>query len=359
MFLLALLLSKAQAASAPKLEMVAELAYPPGGMTVTSRGDFVVSLHQFARPRQRVIRFSRKGELIAFPEDRWSLDPPSTRIALDAVLGVRVGDGGIVWMLDNGLRGEVTPKLVGWDVRKERLFRVIHLPPPVTVESSFVIDLAVDADEGFIYLADMAEGKRAALIVVDIDTGNARRLLEGHTSTTPEEIDIVVDGKRVEVARLDGSRTPLRMGVSSITVDRKGSWVYFCPTNGRVLYRVDSEDLRDESLSPVELGNRVEAYSPKPVSTGLSIDSKGNIYLRALAAKAIGVLPPKTRSYMPYLQDPRLLWPGGLCFGTDGKLCVFTSQLHRMPYFNSGKDETVKPFRIFKFKALSSGSVGR
>ena len=81
-----------------------------------------------------------------FPNQTWSAGDGQMRISLDSVLGIQSDTSGVVWLLDNGMRGGVVPKLVGWDSRTDELARVIHLPPPATPANGFVNDLAAQND---------------------------------------------------------------------------------------------------------------------------------------------------------------------------------------------------------------------
>ena len=56
--------------------------------------------------------------------------------------------GGIVWMVDNGRRGESIPKLFAWNTKEDRLHRIIYLPPPTTLKTSFLDDLAIRPHDG-------------------------------------------------------------------------------------------------------------------------------------------------------------------------------------------------------------------
>ena len=116
--------------------------------------------------------------------------------------------------------------------------------------------------------------------------------------------------------------------------------------------------MRDETLTPIELVARVEGYAEKPPCDGISIDSKDNIYVADVGSKAIGVIRASTKKYEIYEADDRFLWPDGLCFGNDGRLYFYASQLHLTAPYNGGRDHTQPPFHIYKVKALSSGAVG-
>lgn len=96
-----------------QFNIAAELATGPGNVTVTGTGRIVMSQHQFYQPQYSVVEY-KDQKLIPFPNSEWSAaDSPAT-LKLDSVLGIRSDANGIVWMLDNGMRSGVTPKLVGY-----------------------------------------------------------------------------------------------------------------------------------------------------------------------------------------------------------------------------------------------------
>jgi len=97
------------------------------------------------------------------------------------------------------MRSGITPKLVGWDTNNDKLYRVIYLPPPVAPKDAFVNDFAIDSGRKRIFISDPAGGSNAALIVVNLETGAARRVLEGHVSVVPENVDLIIDGRPIQV----------------------------------------------------------------------------------------------------------------------------------------------------------------
>jgi len=256
--LVAVLIGGAPAAADPAIEVYAAMNEGPGNIAVTPEGDVIVSLHQFYRPEWRVVAVAPNGTLEPYPTPAWSGPPGADGVGFDAVLGLRADTKGRVWMLDNGRLTGSVPKLVAWDHVRDRLHRVIHLPAPASAGNTFQNDLAVDLDHGAIYLADPAGGDNAALVVVDLRTGFARRLLEGHASVVPEDVTATVEGRPLEVERPDGSLVEPRVGINPITIDPASEWVYYGPMSGTSLYRIRTSHLLDESLSPAALGGRVE-----------------------------------------------------------------------------------------------------
>jgi sugar lactone lactonase YvrE len=149
-------------------------------------------------------------------------------------------------------------------------------------------------------------------------------------------------------------------GVNPITVDKKGRYLFFGPMNSQILYKVETEDLRNPDLLEQELVGRLKRVTgQKPIASSMSIDSKGNIYFADIQRQAITFISVADQRLHSLVTDPRILWPDGLCFGADGKLHFFASQLNRAAIFNEGKDQSHPPFWVFKIKALSSGAVGR
>lgn len=109
--------------AAADLEVVAELPVGPGNITVTPDKRIILSLHPFYSPDKRVVELTRGGKLIPFPDASWNAGDLRTSHSFDSVLGIQCDKNGVVWMLDNGLRGGSTPKLVGWDTSENRLAR--------------------------------------------------------------------------------------------------------------------------------------------------------------------------------------------------------------------------------------------
>lgn len=316
----------------PKLEMVYQLPLAPAGLTITPDNHFLMSVSREERPQNRVIDVGKGGTSRPFPTTDISQASAGQPLLLDAVEGMQIDKAGVVWMLDNGRRSEYPPKVVGWDTTKYKLHRIYNLAFPAVLPGSLLDDLAVDPEAPFIYISDPAAGADAALVVLDLTTGLAHRVLQGHPSVVPVAgLELTIDGHKVETRRLDGTVADPQGGVSALALDKKGEWLYFGPVRSQKLYRVRTEHLRDVNMLPEKLAGLVEEYSTKPVSDGMSMDNKGNIYVSDLAAKGIGMISAGKKEYRILAAEPRLLWPAGLCFGADGWLYFFTNTSRTRP----------------------------
>ena len=344
--------------STANFSIVAKLSQGPGNVTATPAGRVIMSQHQFYQPQFSVVERHEDGSITPFPNNELNNRTRRAGLTLDSVLGIRTDMNGVVWMLDNGMRSGVTPKLVGWDTKIDKLHRVIYLPEPIAPKNAFVNDFTIDSRHNRIFIVDPAGGANAAFIVVDLETGAARRVLEGHPSVVPEPIDLVIDGRPIEIKSSDGRLTRPRIGVNPVTEDLENEWVYFGPMHGTSLYRVKAADLADETLDEKRLGGRVERYSAKPICDGITIDKDNNIYLGELAENAIGVIRPN-RSYARLAQDADLSWVDSLAFGPSGKLYAVVNQLHRSAVLSGGQERSKPPYLLILVKALAEGLPGR
>ncbi len=354
-----LLMFAFEAAAKPdaKFDVIANFDTGPGNVAVTDNGRIIMSMHQFYQPKYTVVEY-KNNALSPFPNKELADSDSISTLKLDSVLGIRSDASGIVWMLDNGMRGGVTPKLVGWDTKSDKLHQVIHLPPPVAPKDAFVNDFAVDTKHRHIFISDPAGGANAALIVVNLSSGTARRVLEGHHSVIPENVDLIIDNVPIQVKDKFGNLVRPHIGVNPITEDLNNEWVYFGPMHGLSLYRIKAEDLANENLDAKVLASRVQRYSDKPISDGMTIDKDNNIYLGELAANAIGVISAD-KKYRRLAQCPRLSWVDSFSFGPDGQLFAVVNRLHQSGTLNGGVSVSKPPYYLLQIKALAAGLPGR
>ena len=350
-----------------EVEVVYQISLAPAGLTSSPNGNWLLSISQTEKPKSRVVSVTKAGKVEPFPTLGMSESLPGDPIPLDAVEGMQLDPAGTVWMLDNGRRSELSPKIVGWQPEKNRLVSVHHIGQPAIVPGSFLKDIAVDPNHPFTYLSDPANGTDAALIVLDRSNGLTRRVLQGHGSVIPDpSVPLAADSSANKSRRLDGVQMVPHCGVDPIALDRKGDWLYFAPLRSNRVYRIRTELLRDPYLEPAKLAAGVETYAEKPPTSSITIDNKGNLYVGDPQARAIGVIEEGSRKYRILTSDPRLVSPDGLCFGSDGKLYFFSrSQFVGPSVQNSAKSTTVSlspsyaaEHSLFRMKALAPGRPG-
>ena len=325
--------------------------YPPGNIAISKEGRIFMSVHPFYGKDVRVVEVLENGIVRPYPDALWSSSPIKDGPGLTQVLGLNVDEKGILWLLD-GQSATHSAKLVGWNIKENRLDTLIYLAAPVVRQDSFLNDLAIDRDNDAIYISDVSTPTTSAIIVVDLTTGRARRVLEGSKYTVPEDLEMKVDDK---VLSLGGHAA--KIGVNPITVDDRNQWVYFAPMTGLSMYRVRTADLLDDTLYTPELETRVERYGDKPISDGSTIDRDGNVYITSITDDSIGVVQ-KNGEYQQLYQRDDLSWPDGFAVGPDDYIYLTVNELHRSPVL-AGKDESLGEFKIVRFPALAKTRIGR
>ena len=349
------LLAMSSAAVAEGIETFLEFPKdtPPGNLAIAPDGRMFMSVHEFYGPELRVVEVMPDGSTTPYPTEDWARAPSEDGDGLNGVLGLRADREGILWMLD-GQNAERTGRVVGWNTKTEELHAIYYIGQPIARPFSFLNDLAVDRENEAIYISDTANHTESAIIVIDLETGRSRRVLEGSQYTSAEDTPMIIDGKEV---LLGGN--PAKIGINPISVDPTNTWVYFAPMTAASMYRVRTTDLLDDSLSDAELEAKVERYGDKVISDGSTVDAAGNVYITAMTDNAIGVTKPDGTYEVLFQSDEDLPWPDGFSMGVDGYVYATINELHRSPVLNGGVDDSLGTYRIVRFPSLGTGISGR
>lgn len=247
------------------------------------------------------------------------------------VQSVYIDDKNRLWILDpaNPLFGGVIeggPKLMRVDLAENTVDRSYHFDRTIAPKMSYLNDVRVDTATETAFITDSGKG---AIIVVDLSSGSARRLLDDHPSTKAEDT----------VVEIDGNPIALKVHSDGIALDAEGGWLYYQALTGRTLYRVPTEALRDGSLDSGRLEAKIETFAEGGVSDGL-LFAGGGVYLSALEDGAVKFVDGGGR-VNTVVTDSRIIWPDSFALGPDGAVYFTTSQIHLGP-----KPPT--PYRILK-----------
>ena len=351
-----------QYAQEVKLEIYAKVPQAVGNIAYTHEGELVYSHHPFYAPKMRVMHYdARTKRSTPYPNVAWNTPRKSDDLWFDSVLGIRSDSKGIVWILDMGQREGLTPKLVGWNTHTNTLEKIYYIPKPASIKTSQLNDFVIDETHGVFIIADEdigagGNGSKAALVIVNMKTGECRRVLESDTSTVPENIAIVIDKKTLYVPH---TKTAILVGADGITADKENKWLYYAPLSSTKVYRIEIKDLLNTSLSDDVLSKKVAYYASKSNAGGFSMDVDNNLYMTYVASKSIGVVNSKEKQTYIYAKHEKMSWPDGVSYNKDGYMYVSAAQLPEASVFNEGTDKTTKPFYIFRFKPLVKGIFGR
>ena len=238
-------LTSAPLLDADGLEEVLSYPLPIGNVAVSKTGRVFFTVHPEARPKgNRLLEFV-DGAAVPFPGQR------EQQSLFDTVLGVAIDRQDNLWTIDHGNHGMREARLLAFDLDTGKVVHDHRLPTEIAPAGSFLQDLQISTDGRTIIIADASFWrKRPAIIVYDVESATARRVLESHPSVSAEKFVIAHGVDSVQQLRM------LR-------------------------------DLRDAELPAAQLERRVEAYSAKPLSDGLSTDVDGNVYVTDVEHNAL------------------------------------------------------------------------
>jgi sugar lactone lactonase YvrE len=291
-----------------------------------------------------------------FPNDEWN-KPGSPALHFVCVQSVVVDDQDNLWVLDPAspkMQGIVKggPKLVKIDPRANQVVQTIPFGENIAPAESYLNDVRIDTRSGTAFITDSGKG---AIIVVNLKNGNARRLLDGHSSTQPEKsFKLVVDARELIDQQ---KKAPPQIASDGIALDAKNGYLYYHALTAHTLYRIKTSFLTNEQLSDKDLESKVENVGQTPAPDGILEAPDGSIYLTDLEHNAIVHWNPATKSIEQVIADKRLMWPDTLSWGPNDELYVTTSQIQNMPRFNNGKSTRTEPYKLWKITGVGPKSL--
>jgi sugar lactone lactonase YvrE len=326
----------------------------PTGVAVSSKGRIFVCFPRWEDPVRYTVAEVKDGVAVPYPGD--FVNQGQTPDQLVSVQSVVVDPQDRLWLLDTGSVnfGPVQPraaKLVGIDLKTDRVFKTVHFSEDVVLPTTYLNDVRFDLRWGreLAFITDSSVKGPNAIIVVDLQHDRAWRKLDGHWSTQPDaDFSAAVEGRTVEKRPAPGQVEPFAIGSDgiAITEDR----LFFCPLTSRRLHAVSLDALVDEDKTDEQVAATLETWQREFASDGLESDAEGKIYLTDWEHGAVRTFDPHAEEnarFQTLVKTPDLLWPDTLCLARDGRLYITASQLHRQPSFHEGRDLRQRPFRLF------------
>ena len=330
------------------LEEVLAYSEPIGNVAVNSAGRIFFTVHPESRPRGNKLLEYVNGASVPFP----SLGQQTE--LFDTPLGIAIDRLNRLWVIDHGNHGMRSARIIAIDLDSGEVLRDQRFDSLIAPVGSILQDLQVSADGNTIIIADASFWrKRPALIVYDVETGDARRVLEGDPSVSAENYIIRTHDRDMEFL---GGMVALRGGVDGIALDDK--WLYYGALSGSGLYRIRLSDLKNRRLPQSQLATRIERFSDKPLSDGLSVDRKGGVYITDVEHNAI-FKADAVDGLSTLIQSRDIRWPDALSFGPDGYLYIADSALPELILESAEHINAEGPYRIFRFQPGATGVPGQ
>jgi hypothetical protein len=297
-------------------------------------------------------RLDAKGAPQPYPDAVWNgwhegADAAAAFVDVNAIHPD--GKGGL-WVIDTGspqFGGNPLPggaKLVRIDVASAKVTRVVHFGPSIAPAGSYVDDVRFHGD--FAYLTDAG---RPGIIVVNLKTGDMRRVLENISATTARaDRPIVVDGDIVK----GPDHQPLRVNADPMEVSPDGDWFYFATLEGP-WSRIATRWLDDFSVSLDQMAAKVEPWADLPPVGGTVMDANGDLYFTDLAECALKRRTPDGR-ISTIVQDKRLHWVDAPTIDARHRIWLPVPQMDRAALFHDGASRVAWPIYLYRLQLPAS-----
>ncbi|MEM9729390.1 MAG: L-dopachrome tautomerase-related protein [Myxococcota bacterium] len=331
------------------LEVVVTSPEPIGNLAVSADGRVFYTIHPESRSEGAKLLEWIDGEPKAFPTE-------AAQALLETPLGIAIDSQDRLWVIDHGNHATGQAKLLAFDLGSGEVVHEHAFDSNVAELGSFLQDLQVDSTGEHVYIADVSFWRQnPGLVVYDVASGQARRVLESDPSVSPQ--DWLIRNPTKDMTFF-GGLVVLKPGVDGIAIDREDEWVYFGAMTHDTMYRVKVEDLLDSSLSDGALSARVEAVGKKPLNDGLSVDNEGNVLITDVEHSAVIRMTPEGE-LTTLVKDGRIRWADALSYGPDGWLYVADSAIPDQMLQPKSHIEAAAPYHIFRFKPGIDGVPGQ
>ncbi|WP_263262350.1 major royal jelly family protein [Pseudomonas sp. RIT-PI-S] len=327
------------------LKKVASFDHQVTGVTASESGRLFVNFPRWTEDSEvSVAELLPNGDLKTYPDANWNAWRNAKQDSLSAgdhwvcVQSVVADKKGSLWVIDAGAPAQAqvvagAPKLVKIDLASNRVAKVYPFGLDVAPQGSYLNDVRLSPDGKFAYITD--SGTSGAIVVVNLETGKARRALDGASSTQFEKgVMVKADGKPLQ--RPDGRG--VQFSADGIALSPNGDTLYWQAVKGNTLYKIGTADLQSAALG--ELPGKVQKVGENGPADGLLIDDKGTMYVSSVEDHAIKVRQGEDLKVL--LQDKDMRWPDTFTQGPDGTVYVTDSRIPDMNFYDPKQGPALK-----------------
>jgi sugar lactone lactonase YvrE len=335
------------------LTKVASFDHQVTGITVSKDGRIFVNFPRWSEDAPVSVAELKDGKPVPFPNADWNgwrnaksdtVDPKTHFVCVQSVVADQQDR---LWVVDAAAPAMAHvikdgPKLVGIDLKTNTVVKTIPFDTSTVLQASYINDVRIAPDGKTAYLTD--SGAEGALIVVDLDSGSAKRVLSGHASTMPDKtVTVQYDGKPLR--RPDGRG--VNFAADGIALSPDGKTLYWQAIKGKTLYSLPTDALTGwatssfvpEMLSERTLAGKIVTVGENGPADGLLIARKdGRMYVTSPQDNAVKVrdLSQTGSNLTTLVQDPQLRWPDTFSEGPDGTIYVTTSHIQDSADYKPG-----------------------
>ncbi|MEH2083041.1 MAG: L-dopachrome tautomerase-related protein [Nostoc sp.] len=279
-----------QAKTIGNIEQVAAFSGPMlTGVSVSQSGRIFVNFPRWGDSVDFTVAEIKNGRAVAYPNAQINRPNSSEQSkSLVSVQSVVVDPLDRLWIVDTGsIEFAPTsyggPKLIGVDLKQNRIFKTILFPQEVALPTTYLNDVRFDlrrGKSGMAFITDSSDKGANGIIVVDLASGKSWRRLNDHLSTKAERNFLPsVEGQPLMSRPANQPPSYIKLGSDGIAISADGSRLFYCPLASRKLYSVSVDALSNQQMTDAQVAATVEDHGDKGGgSDGLESDANNRVY---------------------------------------------------------------------------------
>jgi hypothetical protein len=290
----------------------------------------------------------KDGQLIPYPDGAWNAwhAGGDAAFAFVNINAIHLDGKGGLWAVDTGspsFGGDPLPgaaKVVKIDLKSGKVARVMTLGPDLALPGSYIDDIRFNG--GHAYLTDAG---RPALIVLDLESGKGRRVLQDAPAVTARKERVIdVDGTVVR----DGTGAPLMVNADPFELSADGKTLFFGPLGGP-WSQIETRLLDAAQTSEETLAGAVRPWADIPPIGGSVLDRQGNLYYTDLKSSSLMKRTPDG-AVTTVISDKRLHWVDAPVIDAGDRIWLPVPQMDRVGVFNGGKSRIEWPVSLYSLQ---------
>jgi sugar lactone lactonase YvrE len=296
------------------------------GVAVSREGRIFVNFPRWSEKiPMSVGEIQKNGSVAPYPDqdvNDWSKRKDARKYFI-CVQSVYIDRQNYLWVLDAAApkMGKVIksgPKLMKINLETDKVLQIYPLSE-VTRKKSYLNDVRILSDEKTAFITDSGTG---GIIILNLNTGEARRILDDNSSVKSEGREVIIDGKKW---RRNGRKPDVHSDGLALSKDE--TFLYYHSLTATRLYRIPVQLLTNPKVTGEQIVDRIEYVTDTGPADGLLTGAGSSILLTDLENKAVSRVTADKR-LETVVQDSVLEWPDSLAEGPDGQIYVTTSRIH-------------------------------
>lgn len=254
------------------------------GVSVSDSGRIFVNFPRWRKGvTNSVIEIKTDNQKKSYPNAAWNSWEIGQTVVDNKFVGVQsvVAFENRLYVLDT--RSQLfenvldAPRVFVFDLMTNDLIRTYILAKNSYHFDSYINDLRVDKKNNKIYFTDSGH---AGLVVLDIDSGKSKRILDNHKSTKAEQSYLSFGEKQWKNA----------VNSDGIALDTQNNRLFYHALTGYSLYSISTKTFQTNNEKQIEEEVKFEAKTAAP--DGMIFDNAGNLYYADLENNKIQYRKP-------------------------------------------------------------------